>query len=60
MGPFVIILENLSKPRPKTPEIPKNLGFRFFIKNPRKDPLDSYQGYLQDLDKILEDPYLSN
>ena len=24
-------------------------------KNPRKDPVDPYQGYLQDLDKILED-----
>ena len=25
------------------------------LKNPRKDPVDSYQGCLQDLDKILED-----
>ena len=26
------------------------------LKNPRKDPVDSYQGSLQDLDTILEDP----
>ena len=26
------------------------------LKNPRKDPVDSYQGYVQVLDKILEDP----
>ena len=26
------------------------------LKNARKDPVDSYQGYLQILDKILEDP----
>ena len=30
MGPFVINLENLSKLRPKTPEILKNLDSRVF------------------------------
>ena len=34
MGPFVINLENLSKLRPKTPEILKILDFRFFFVNP--------------------------
>ena len=33
MGPFVINLENLTKLRPKTPEIRKNLDFRFFFVN---------------------------
>ena len=31
MGPFVINLENLSKPSPKTPEILSNLDFRIFV-----------------------------
>ena len=34
MGPFVINLENLSKLRPKTPEIVKNLDFRIFCYYP--------------------------